>query len=596
MEGKSLFDKFINIFNTNYLKSDISKYLFHIIISILLGVLSGAGAILFHYLLVKMRYFFDPENFTKFLRISKYYIFIIPVIGAFTIALFNRIFKKSSGEAGIISVIKSIILNNGFISLKTTVFHFFAPIISIGTGIPLGPEAPAARAGSGIGSYMSQILQLDQKDMRMYTAAGAAAAISAIFNAPIAGVFFGIEVILLNDLKNQALSALIISSVVADMLSQSILGVHHIISIPEYIPGGAGDLHIYLLMGAICGLASLFYFIFKGSMERLFYERLKIKNKSLALIVVSFMFGIVLIKYYSLFGIGYDTINNIVSGVYPVHTVFILFIFKIIFMALFVTAGAYGGTFAPSLSLGVMLGYSFAIFMNSSFGLTLDPVTFALIGMGGILSGINSIPLTSILLVFEITNDYKFILPLMLASIISYLVTIYYNKGTVYENILHKMEIDVTRKGEIDLLGKIDVRELMIVEYDEINYRTPFRKLVDVLLKSAFGNVIVINDKNRVVGVITMNDVRQVMLSEEMVDLFIAADIMTSVPFVTEDEKVSAALQEIKKYDIECVPVIKKGSKYIIAGILTHQKITSAYYDLLEKWETDQFIINYNKK
>ncbi|MCP4138560.1 MAG: chloride channel protein [bacterium] len=597
---QTIIQTIIQTFNSKYLESDIFRYIYHIFLSILLGLLSGMGAILFHFLLEKMRYFFDPKIFTEMFGVKPYFICVIPVIGGLIIAAITRIFKKFSAEGGVMGVIKSLILNNGIIPLKATLFHFIAPIITIGTGMPLGPEGPAARAGSGIGSFMAQVLRLNNKDMRMYTAAGAGAAISAIFNAPIAGVFFGLEVILLNDMKNQALSALIISSVVADFISRGFLGIQPIIVIPKFSErvdvDVAGDIPLFLILGVLCGLISLFYFFVKKMTGKIINDKLKIKNQFLKLIPVALLFGIVLIKYYSLFGLGYDTINSIFREAIPVDTVFILMCLKIVFVALFLNAGAYGGTFAPSLSIGVMLGYTFAIFMNTTFGVNLNPVICSLVGMGGVLSGINSVPLTSILLVFELTRDYRFILPLMLASIISYLVTLYYNKGTVYSNSLLKIGIDVSKRGEIDLLGKIYVHELMLSEYDTVDYRMPFRKLVDVLLTSALGSVIVLNDKKEIMGIITINDIRQALLSDELVDLLIAADLTRPVPYIVTHEKVSEALQKIEKHDIECTPVVKRSDKNKIAGVLTHQNITHAYHTLLEEWETDQFLVDYKKK
>ncbi len=233
-----------------YIDSDISWYIYHIFLSTLLGIVAGLSAILFHFLLETTRGFFEPGNFTQFFRADRFFLFVIPVIGALIIALLSRLFRRLSSDPGVTGVIKAILLKNGFIPLSKTIFHFIASIVTIGTGAPLGPEGPAAKLGSGVGSVMSQLLRLNKKDMRMYTAAGAGAAISAIFNAPIAGVFFGIEVVLLSDLKNQALSALIISSVVADIISRSVVHSAHVMVIPAYNPGTVSDLPMFFAHGS----------------------------------------------------------------------------------------------------------------------------------------------------------------------------------------------------------------------------------------------------------------------------------------------------------------------------------------------------------
>ncbi|HON78023.1 MAG TPA: chloride channel protein [Spirochaetota bacterium] len=580
-----------------YFNTEISHYISHIVISIILGIVAGVCAVFFHYLLARMVYFFSPGNFSRIFNLHTYYIIFVPVAGGVIIATMTRYFRSISKERGVLSVIKSLILNNGYIPIKTTLFHFLAPVISIGTGAPLGPEGPAAKLGSGIGSFMSQMFRLNKREMKMYTAAGAGAAISAIFNAPIAGVFFGIEVVLLNDLKNQALSALILSAVVADVISRAVLGNVHLITIPHYHLEIFNESPAFLLLGVVCGIVSLLYFGFKKSTHVLLTEKLKIRNEYFLLLPVSLVFGIILIWYYQLFGLGYGMVNDVINlRITSVHTILVLLVMKIIFVALFINAGSYGGTFAPSIGIGVLLGHLFAAVMNYTFSMNLNPITYSLVGMGGMLAGMNSIPLTAIMLVFEITGDYKFILPLMVVSILSYLVTIYYNKGTIYSNELLEAGIDVTKRGEIDLLGKINVSELMNKNFDKVNYRMPFKKLIDVLLNSAYGDAVVVNDNDELMGIVSFKDVRQAIMSHELVDLLITGDIASPVPTVLETEKVSDAMQKIEKFDLDIIPVVRSVDHRKIAGLLSHQDIIQAYNKQLEEWETDQFIVDYYSK
>ncbi|PKL40104.1 MAG: hypothetical protein CVV44_07780 [Spirochaetae bacterium HGW-Spirochaetae-1] len=579
-----------------YFDTDISRYISHIIISIILGLAAGGGAVLFHVSLGGMRDFFDPQNVGAFFSLQGNYIFIIPSIGAIIIVIMTRAFPVVARERGIISVIRSMILNNGFIPLKVTLFHFIAPIIAIGTGAPLGPEGPAAKMGSGIGSFMSQVFRLSSRNMKMYTAAGAGAAISAVFHAPITGVFFGIEVILLNDMKSQSMSGLIVSSVVADILSRAVLGNDAVFKIPPYSVGALGEYPFFLLLAVLCGIISLMYFKLNGFTNWLLNEKLRIKNEYLKLLPVTIVFGIVLLKYYQLYGLTYSVMNDVLNAQIPFETIIILLVLKIVFLSLFLHAGSYGGTFAPSLMIGVLLGYAFAVSFNYLFGLDLNAVAFALVAMGGILAGINSIPLTSIMLVFETTNDYRFILPLMLVSVLSYLVTLYVNKGTVYAIGLQKSGIDISPMGQVDVLSRIEVSDLMIRDLEKVNYRMPFRRLTDVLMQSRFGDVIVVDDGDRLMGIVSLRDVRQALLSTELTDLLIAGDIISPVPVVMEHDKVSRAMKTIEKYDLENVPVVSGDEQRKIVGLLTHKDIIQAYNRLLEEWETDRFIHDRRKK
>jgi CIC family chloride channel protein len=290
---------------------------------------------------------------------------------------------------------------------------------------------------------------------------------------------------------------------------------------------------------------------------------------------------------------GYTTINDIFHGAFDFKDLVILLILKIVFFTFFLSAGGYGGTFTPSLSIGALLGSSFAMLMNMIFHTTLDPLAFALVGMGGVLAGFNSIPLTAIMLVFEVTNDYKFILPLMLVSVISYLVTIYYNKMNIQSLELMRQGIDVTKRGEMDLLAKVKVRELMKTDFDQVNYNIRFRELLKVLLDAKYGDVFVVDDNDKLIGIISLKDVRQALVDNELVDLLIARDVSMPVPTVLEDDPVSLAIRKIEKYNIENIPVIKSESDRKIVGVLTYHDIIRAYDQMIRNWQNNEYLVDY---
>ncbi len=578
-----------------YRGSDISRYVGQIFFAILIGALAGLGAMLFHHAVEAMRVLFTRPGLPHLTFYDISLMVVIPVIGGVLVASATWAFPKIAREKGVDSVIKALIIKNGYIPLKTTVFHMIVSILSIGTGAPLGPEGPVAKIGSGIGSFMSQRFHLNRKSMKLFTAAGAGAAISAVFNAPIAGVFFGIEVVLLNDLKNEALSFLIISSVVADILSRALLGNETIFTIPDYPLILFSEYPWFLVFALFCGLLSLLYFGAGNFFKHLFDHILGLKNPYLRLLPVSLLFGVVLLKYEALFGMGYNTMNQVLNSEFALSAVISLLVFRILFLALFLTAGAYGGTYAPSLAIGAMFGFVFATVVNLLFGLTLNPTAFALVGMGGMLAGINSTPLTAMMLVFELTRDYRIILPLMLASILSYIVVLYVNKRTVYAQALLKEGIDVSAMGEVDILGRVKVKQLMVTNVETVIYRMPFQELLRKLLHSAYGEVCVVNDEDGLMGVISLKSVRQALITHELVDLLIAGDLVIPIPAVTEEDPVSSALENIKKFDIENIPVISSGREPLkITGILRHQDILQAYNALREGWATNRFLTNYN--
>ncbi len=595
-ETHSVLTGIADFFKRQYTGSDIYRYLSHIFISVLLGIMAGMGAVLFHYLLEKMRFFFEPHRFKTILGVPDYYVIIIPVIGGIAAATMTALFPLVAREKGVISVIKAVLLKNGFIPLKETVFHLLAPIVSIGTGAPLGPEGPAAKIGAGIGSYLSQLLRLNKNDMVMYTAAGGGAAIAAAFNAPIAGVFFGIEVILLNDLKNRALSALIIASVVADIVSRAFLGDVKIFRIPAYTTGDFSSYFFFMGLGLLCGLLSLFYFFLTDRFIYLFNEKMKNVNPYFKLIPVTVVFGFILLKYYTLFGIGYGTIDSLIHGSFSRADVFILLALKVVLVALFIKAGAYGGTFAPGLVMGALLGYAFSDTMNLFFHAGLDPVAFALAGMGGVLAGINSIPLTAILLVFEVTNDYKFILPLMLVSVLSHLVILYRRKMSIYTKKLMDENIDVSKRAEFDILSRIEAGSILKTDMDVVNYRMPFRELLGVILNARYGDVFVVDETNRFMGIITLKNVRQALLDNDLASLFIANDLVMDVPAVGPDEPLSVAIERVQELDIENIPVVIPGKNDFLVGIITRKDMIDTYNRIIDNIDSSEYLTGSSKK
>ena len=566
---------------------DMKHYLQHILFSVVLGIASGLGAVAFHYLISCGQ---KASLFTQ-ISLSSYSIIAFPVIGAVIILLMVTLFPSLALEKGVVSAIKALISNNGYISLKTTVFNFTASLVSIGTGAPLGPEAPAAQIGCGIGSFMSRKLNLSKSDVVMYTAAAGGAAISAVFNAPIAGVFFGIEVLLLNDIKNNALSPLIIASVTSDLLSRSIMGDVRVFSFPSFLPATISDYPHLIGLGILCGLFSLLYSALSVKIRAFFARQ---KYQYFMLPVVSLIFGIVLLKMPHLYGVGYDSISMTANGHFSIQTLILIFILKFFFVMAFLAAGGYGGIFAPSLVIGAVGGYIFSSLMNTYLGMTSNAVLYCLAGMGGMLAGMNSVPLTAIILVFEMTNDYRLVLPLMMTSVISYVFTMNYNKHTVYAKALLGSGIDVTRRGDADILGSLKVRDLGTKPSVIVKQNAYFSELLSTVLSSDEGTVFVVDEDNRLCGIVSLNNIRQTIAVSGMESLFIVSDLMTPFAAVTLESSISDAAEASEKCGTPLIPVVDSLETLNVTGSLSQHDIIAAYNNQLEHNASDEFFIRYS--
>ena len=270
--------------------------------------------------------------------------------------------------------------------------------------------------------------------------------------------------------------------------------------------------------------------------------------------------------------------------------VMVLLFLKVVLLALFVQAGAYGGTFAPSLVIGALLGYAFSDTLNIFFHTGLDPVAFALAGMGGVLAAINTIPLTAILLVFEVTNDYRFILPLMLVSIISYLVILYRRKVSIYTQKLMDDNIDVSKRAEVDILSRIEAGDILKTDMDVVSYRMPFRELLEVILNAKYGDIFVVDGMNRFIGIITFKDIRQALIDNDLTDLLIANDLVMDIPAITMHEPLSSAIEKVRQYDIENIPVIIPENNDHLEGIITRKDIIDAYNRIMQNIEESEYL------
>ncbi|MEW6525647.1 MAG: chloride channel protein [Spirochaetota bacterium] len=571
------YDSIKKFFTTRY---DLKEYILQIGISLVIGTAAGLGAMGFHTLIEWMRFAINPSHFSRYLEIPSFVMAIVPVIGALMIIGLTRLFPKQASERGVTSVIKSVLLQKIPIPLFTTLFHLIASAVTLGTGAPLGPEGPSAKIGGGLGSYISSLFRLNIRKMTTYTVAGAGAAISAIFNAPIAGVFFGIEVILLNDLKNESLSALVIASVSADMVSKAYLGNVALLQIPKF-QVNTHEVLYFILLAIVCGIVALLFMELSHIIKK-FYRKIRKDDTIAILLPLSLLFAVAVMFYTDIYGIGYELINKVLAKEFSVNILLILFVLKIIFIALYFQTGAYGGLFAPSLCIGILVGYLFASLL-SIFGVTLDPVAYALIGMGGMLAGLNSIPITAILMVFELTNDYRIILPVMLATVISHLTVTYYNKGTIYELELLEEGIDV-RKSRINVLESVTVQSIASKDFQIINTKAPLKFAMDKLIEVE--RLIVVDDNGGYAGILSLNEVRQALLSSDVVELLICQDIVLHVNPCSESDSAAEALRRMDEYGIDFLPVVKENK---VTAIVLYRDIISMYNKIIVQIEEKQY-------
>lgn len=561
-------------------KVSVPSYTKFSLYAIVTGAIAGLAAVLFHNSIDFINDLFFHQTAEGLFFLGAAAVIVLPALGMLIQSLMIYTAPDISKRRGVTEVIKSVALRGGYIPFRTTVFHFLAPVICIGSGGTVGPEGPAAQLGGGVASKFSNLIGLSDSRRRMFTAAGSGAAIAAIFNTPLGGIFFALEIILLNDFQSPTFSALILASVTASAISRILIGNPTVFDFGEVTIGGYGDFYLYIILGIGAGLLSLLFIRYSSALDELFHKKILPKLPKWAVMTfVGLLVGVCGYFYKDIFGIGYDGINHILASSLTWKVVLILLAMKFILVPLVLHSGGFGGLFAPSLFMGACFGYLYAVLMNSLFGLNLDTTTYVLVSMGAVLGGINSIPIASILIIFEMTRDYTFILPLMLAVVISTSLVQIVLKGSVHVKHLEQQGYHISSGRESSILKSIQVQDIMAKEVILIPEETTLPKLVSQLIESPHGTFYIVNDKNELSGTITENELRPIITEyESLRSMLVARDISRpGVITVKDTDNLDEVLKMFGYENVDQFPVVSSNDPTKIVGTIRRQEVISTY-------------------
>jgi CIC family chloride channel protein len=560
------------------LDSGMHDYTIFTVSAIFIGGIVGLAAVFFHETIeVLFNFFFKDFVFNN--PFGYWVLIFIPAIGMLIQSVMIKLFPETAKKKGVTEVIKAVALRGGLIRFRTTLFHFIAPAINMGFGGNVGPEGPAAQIGGGIASKLGQLFGFSDARRRIFTAAGAGAAIAAVFNTPLGGVFFAFEVILLHDFQSATFSGLILASVTASAVTRIFLGNEPAFVFGATDIGDYNQFYLYIFLGIFTGIISSLYISYSEKIGGIIKDKvLKIFPQWLVMVAVGLALGVAGYFYPDVLGIGYDAINNMLASSYPLQIVIILTLLKFVFVPLILSAGGFGGIFAPSLFIGAGAGFIFATALNSLFGLNVDVTTYALVSMGAVLGGINFIPIASILIIFEMTRDYSIIIPLMLSVIVSTIIVQLIVKESVHLKHLEKNGLSITGGRQLDILRSIPVRDIMRKNFILIKEYTSLPELVGKYIKSENKTIYVVNENEKLIGVISETEIRPIITEYETVkDLFVAADIANrNFPELHEHDNLEYAMQIFAKSDYDELPVIDEETGELI-GTLSRQDVINAY-------------------
>ncbi|WP_436514782.1 chloride channel protein [Ekhidna sp. To15] len=564
----------------------ISDNNFLLITAGLIGLLSGLAAVI---LKSTVHLIIQYLELNDTLFSFNYFYLGYPLLGILLTVFVSRyLFKENLGH-GITQILYSISKNSSVIRKTRMYSRMVTSAITVGFGGSVGLEAPIVVTGSAIGSNLGRLFHLGYKKRTVLLGCGAAGAISAIFNSPVTGVIFAMEVIL-TEVKISRFIPLLIASVCGQLVALVLLGEDILFSFRLTDNFIAGETGYYLLFGAVCGLISLYFtrimYVFEGGIKKIQndFGRAAVGGVSLALIILTFP---------PIYGEGYATIKSLLQGssvdIFQ-NTLFnslsenqaslIIFLFLILLVkpmatALTIGAGGSGGIFAPSLFMGGLSGFVFSSTSNSILNTSLSTSNFTLVGMCGVMSGILHAPLTAIFLIAEITSGYVLFVPLMLVSAISFSTISYFEKHSIYtKRLIETGDLIQYDKDQI-VLSLIDLKKIVEKDLLVINPEATLNDLVRLVMKSNRNIFPVVNEAKELEGIVTLDDIREMMFDEESRANVIVKTIMQKPPSsVSPQEKMQSVMNKFEVTQAWNLPVIDNG-EYV--GFISKSRIFNAY-------------------
>ncbi|MEA3471713.1 MAG: chloride channel protein, partial [Thermodesulfobacteriota bacterium] len=550
----------------------LNEHVVMIIMAIVVGMLGGYGAVAFR---LFIRFFQSisfgagDANFLEHVMALPWYAKLIPpAIGGLLVGPVLYFFAREARGPGVSETIEAVAMRGGIIRKRVFLVKILASAICIGSGGSAGREGPIVQIGSAIGSLVGQLTKVSADRMRTLVGCGAAAGIAATFNAPIAGVMFAMEIIIGN-YGIATFSPIIVSSVMATVISRIHLGDYPAFLIPPFALVSPIELPFYIVLGVVAGLAGVLFTTMLYKTEDLF-KLIPIPDYAKAA-VGGLMVGCIGIFLPHILGVGYDAINLAIWGDLAWYMLVILVFVKIAATSLTIGSGSSGGIFAPSLFIGAMAGGSFGYFIHLLFpNITASSGAYGLVGMGAVLAATTHGPLHAILIIFEMTGDYKSIVPLMLSCIIAYIIASQINRESIFTLKLVRRGTDIKAGREVNIMKSLLVKDAMTKDVETVPETMHLNVLLQSTLSSKYSSFPVVDNEGLLSGIITFQDFKEIILEEVVEGLIVAKDISRSdVITITEKENLEDALEKIGFKNIEQLPVVDEDNPRKIVGILS---------------------------
>ena len=565
------------------------------LLAIIVGVLAGLGTCLFELLLYGIKagltHWFPVEQ-------SHFLFLFYPVIGIILASLFVKYVVKDNISEGVTRVLYAMSRKNSYIASHNCWTSVVGGATTIGFGGSVGPEAPIVLTGAAIGSNISRLAHLNYKNTTLLLCCGAGAALAAIFKAPITGVVFVLEILML-DLTSRTVVPLLISSITAAAVALTIRGFDPIIAI-SLTPDDAFRLNqipLFVLLGIFCGLMS-YYFTTVNARVGAFFKKIDSPYKKW--LIGGAVLGILIYIFPPLYGEGYEGFMSLMHGnttelfnnslfyrFRDIDWVVILFIiapmfFKVIAMASTNAAGGVGGTFAPSLFGLAFSGGIVALLFNALFGWHLSIASFTLVGMAGVMSGVMKAPLTSIFLIAELSSGYGLFIPLMITACIAFAIDYYLDPDSIYTKQLRQNGELITHNKDESVFVFLRLDDLIQDDGVYIHPSQTLGDIVQIMSRERHDDYFpVLDNEKHLLGIVRLNDVREDLFNPQKYGNPITRYMLLSPDTILQHEQIQSVLRRFDENHVWVLPVVDKEKHYL--GYISKSRIMTAYREQLVK-------------
>ena len=577
----------------NWIHERTNEKQFLIFASILVGVTAGIAAVVLKLFVFAIRHYLVDGFFLKY--DFKYLYLILPFIGIGLTVFIVKYFFKNQLNRGNTFILFAIAKKSSFLPFHQMYSHVITSGLTVGFGGSAGLESPIVSTGSAIGSNFARTYKLSYKERTLLLAAGAAGGIAGAFNAPIAGVLFALEVILV-DISISAFIPLLIAAASGALLSKIILNESSLLFFKLKQPFDYHNIPFYILLGLLAGITSLYYVNFFDKIESKFQN---IKSSFTKWVVGGMALAFLFALFPSLFGEGYESIkalsefrtddlykDSLLQDFINNKWILLFFILMTLFLktiaaAITLGSGGNGGNFAPSLFVGAYLGFAFSFFLNL-IGFSDIPVSnFTIVAMAGILSGVFHAPLTAIFLIAEITGGYELIIPLMVVASISYIIVKRFHPESLDVRRLRNRGTIVSDNKDTSILSKINAKEMIETDFATIHFKATLRDIVETIKHSKRNTFPVVKKNNKLLGIIYLDNIREEMFNAELYDIITAKEVMRKPSTVIDTkEDIFSIMRKFEESGQWNLPVVENE---IYIGFLSKSSILDKYrHELLE--------------